>query len=99
MHDFVVQSQSVPRSSRDLAPLFMWRGEGIVLIGTRESDRWVLARGWLEGDRLEHIRRWSFPQPVPFSRQVRRLIMDAKSDSTVAQEEGLRALAWAETLV
>ena len=76
--------------------LFMWRGNGIVLIGTRDNDRWVLARAWLHGDRLEYVRRWSFTQPIPFSGQVRRLIMDANADSGLARAEGLRALAWTE---
>ena len=76
--------------------LFMWRGNGIVLIGTLDHGRWVLARAWLEGDRLEHVRRWSFAQPIPFSRQVRRLIAEANGDVALARGEGLRALAWAE---
>ena len=59
------------------ASLFRWRGNGIVLIGTHEDDRWILARAWLEGDRLQHVRRWSFAQPIAYSRQVRRLIMEA----------------------
>ena len=78
------------------ASLFMWRGNGIVLIGTREEGRWVLARAWLQGDQLEHVRRWSFTQPIPYSGQVRRLIMDATSNFGHARDEGLRALAWAE---
>jgi hypothetical protein len=76
--------------------LFMWRGNGIVLIGTHEDGRWVLARAWLQGDRLEHVRRWSFAQPIRFSRQVRRLITEANDDVALARDEGLRALAWAE---
>ena len=61
-----------------------------------EDGRWVLARAWLQGDRLEHVRRWSFAQPIPFSRQVRRLIMEANGDVALARDEGLRALAWTE---
>ena len=76
--------------------LFMWRGNGIVLIGTHEDDRWVLARAWLQGDRLQHVRRWSFTQPIPFSGQVRRLIMEATGNFVLARDEALRALAWAE---
>ena len=74
----------------------MWRGDGIVLIGTHEDDRWVLARAWLQGDRLEHVRRWSFAQPIRFSGQVRRLVMEANDNVALARDEGLRALAWAE---
>jgi hypothetical protein len=66
-------------------------------MGEREAGHWVLARAWLRGDRLEHVRRWTFAQPIPFSGQVRRLIMDATSDFPLAREEGLRALAWTET--
>src|SRR3954469_2747283 len=78
------------------ANLFMWRGNGIVLIGTHEDGRWVLARAWLQGDRLEYVRRWSFAQPMLFSRQVRRLITEANGNVALARDEGLRALAWAE---
>jgi hypothetical protein len=78
------------------ANLFMWRGNGIVLIGTHEDGRWVLARAWLQGDRLEYVRRWSFTQPIPFSGQVRRLITEANGNVALARDEGLRALAWTE---
>jgi hypothetical protein len=78
-------------------PLFMWRGSGIVLIGEREGDRWVLARGWLQGDRLEYVRRWSFAQPLGFSGQVRRLVMEACGDFVQARDQGSRALEWTET--
>ena len=78
------------------AGLFTWRGNGIVLIGTREEGRWVLARAWLHGDRLQHVRRWSFTQPIPYSGQVRRLIMEANGNFVLARDEALRALAWAE---
>lgn len=76
--------------------LFKWRGNGIVLIGTRENDRWILARAWLEGDRLQHVRRWSFAQPIPYSRQVRRLITEATGNVAHARDEAVRALDWAE---
>jgi hypothetical protein len=78
------------------ANLFMWRGNGIVLIGTHEDGRWVLARAWHQGDRLEYVRRWSFAQPIPFSGQVRRLITEANGNVALARDEGLRALAWTE---
>ena len=81
------------------AHLFMWRGNGIVLMGTLDAGRWILARAWLQGDRLEYVRRWSFAQPIPFSGQVRRLVMEALDDFAVARDEGFRALAWAEALV
>ena len=82
--------------ARPTANLFMWRGNGIVLIGTHEDGRWVLARAWLQGDRLEYVRRWSFAQPMLFSRQVRRLITEANDNVALALDEGQRALGWAE---
>ena len=101
MNDFVfLTGRTAPPSvERDAAPLFLWLGAGIVLFGAYEEGRWVLARGWLAGDRLEHVRRWTFAQPIPFSGQVRRLIMEAQDDFTIAREEGFRALAWAEALI
>ena len=78
--------------------LFMWRGGDIVLFGARENGRWVLARGWLHEDRLEHVRRWSFAQPMRFSGQVRRLVTETNGDAALARDEGLRALAWAESV-
>jgi hypothetical protein len=98
--DVFLTDRTVPATvARDAAPMFMWRGAGIVLFGAYEEGRWVLARGWLAGDRLEHVRRWSFAQPIPFSGQVRRLVMEALDDFAVARDEGFRALAWAEALV
>ena len=79
------------------AGLFTWQGAGIVLIGTHEDERWVLARGWLQADRMAHVRRWSFSQPTLFSRQVRRLVVEAHGDAGDAREEALRALTWAES--
>lgn len=96
---FLRYDAAPPSVKREAAPLFMWRGAGIVLIGAYEEGRWVLARGWLAGDRLEHVRRWSFAQPIPFSGQVRRLVMEAMDDFAVARDEGFRALGWAESRV
>ncbi len=79
--------------------LFMWRGAGIVLLGERDDDRLVLARSWQLGDRLAHVRRWTFREPIPFSGQVRRLVMEACGNAHHAREQGLRALDWAESPV
>jgi hypothetical protein len=64
------------------AHLFMWRGNGIVLMGTLDAGRWILARAWLQGDRLEYVRRF---------------ITEASGNAALARDEGLRALAWTET--
>ena len=96
MNDFARNPVASPHPVTGTTGLFTWRGAGIVLIGTHEDGRWVLARGWLQDDRLAHIRRWSFTEPVLFSRQVRRLVNEAHGNAGDAREEGLRALAWAE---
>ena len=95
MHDFITDHASSP-TTESVACLFMWRGAGIILIGERDGERWVLARAWLEGDTLVHVRRWNFAQQIPFSGQVRRLVMDATADFLLAREQGLRALSWTE---
>ncbi len=77
--------------------LFLWRGAGVILFGERQGDRWILARGWLHGDRLQDVRRWSFSQPIPFTGQVRRLILEACGDFSHARDEGHRALAWSQS--
>ena len=68
--------------------LMMLSGSRVV---PRPAERQKSALG-----RLEHVRRWSFAQPILFSRQVRRLITDANGNGALARDEGLRALAWAE---
>lgn len=97
MNEFINELDRPAILAEPSTQLFMWRGSGIVLIGEHENDRWVLARAWLQGDGLEHVRRWSFAQPIPFSGQVRRLVMEACSDFAHARDEGLRALDWAES--
>jgi hypothetical protein len=96
MNEPIITSMARHGVASPTAQLFMWRGNGIVLIGTHDDGRWVLARAWLQGDRLEHVRRWSFAQPIRFSGQVRRLITEANGNIALARDEGLRALAWAE---
>src|SRR3954462_7721302 len=93
MHDSIIDPITLPVAAQT-ATLFMWRGSGIVLLGEQSEGRWILARAWLQGDRLEYVRRWSFAEPIPFSRQVRGRAMDASGDSTLAHEEGQRALTW-----
>jgi hypothetical protein len=74
--------------------LFLWRGNGIVLMGQEEDGRFVLARGWIENDRLAHVRRWRFATPEQFAGQVRRLVMEASGDYQLAANERLASLNW-----
>jgi hypothetical protein len=96
MSEPLINSIALRRATSPTGSLFMWRGNGIVLIGAHEDDRWVLARAWLQGDQLQHVRRWSFTQPIPYSGQVRRLIMEATGNFVLARDESHRALALAE---
>jgi hypothetical protein len=85
---------TAPQHDIEADSLFMWRGHGIVLIGQHSEGRWVLARGWMTADALEHVRRWSFAAPGPFAGQVRRLVGEATGDQVLARDESARALAW-----
>ena len=96
MSEPIINSIALRPATSPTESLFMWRGNGIFLIGAYEDDRWVLARAWLQGDQLQHVRRWSFTQPIPYSGQVRRLIMEASGNFVLARDEAHRALAWAE---
>jgi hypothetical protein len=96
MNEPTINSIALHPATAPTVSLFRWRGNGIVLIGTHEGGRWVLARAWLQGDQLQHVRRWSFTQPIPYSGQVRRLIMEATGNFVLARDEAHRALAWAE---
>jgi len=96
MSEPTINPMALHPATHPTASLFRWRGNGIVLIGVREESRWILARAWLEGDRLQHVRRWSFAQPISYSRQVRRLIVEATGNVVLARDEALRALDWAE---
>jgi hypothetical protein len=96
MNDFVVDPERSQTSFACEPPLFTWRGAEIVLFGIREADRFILARGWLQGDRLTDIRRWSFSDPVRFSGQVRRLVAETSVAPCEATAAGIGARAWTE---
>lgn len=70
-----------------------------MLLGERVTgpggDRWVLARGWSQSDRLEHVRRWTFASHERFAGQVRRLVRDAIGDHPASAAVARQALAWA----
>ncbi|MGI9254532.1 MAG: hypothetical protein ACR2J8_12355 [Thermomicrobiales bacterium] len=76
--------------------LFGWRGSGIVLFGDYRNERWTVSRGWIEGDSLANIRRWTFAAPSAFAGQVRRLVLEATNDGTIARVAGGDALRWAQ---
>ena len=75
--------------------LFAWRGGEVVLLAQRSEGRWVVARGWREGDRLAHVRRWSFADPRGLAGQVRRLTLEASGAAAGSARSCGDALAWA----
>ena len=93
-----IRQFSAPRHDLEVGSLLMWRGCGIVLIGEFSNGRWVLARGWVTADALEHVRRWSFTAPGPFAGQVRRLVAEASGNQIEARDESARALAWISSI-
>ena len=89
-----IQQFTAPQTRVESASLYLWRDHGIVLLGQFCDGRWILARGWVAGDALEHVRRWSFAAPGPFAGQVRRLVTEASGDQVAGRNESDRALAW-----
>ena len=89
----------VPPDDRPLTtaagPLFAWRDRTVVLLAERADNRWLLARGWLSGDRLLHVRRWSFPAAPALACQVRRLVREATDAPDQAGKASAALLAWA----
>jgi hypothetical protein len=83
-----------PAAPPSVPDLFAWSGGGIVLLGERTADRWVVARGWCQGDRLTDVRRWFFADPRAFAGQIRRLAHDATGDHGAARAAAADALAW-----
>ena len=79
-------------------PLFAWRGDEVVLFAEQAEGRWIVARGWLHGDRLVDVRRWFFPTPGALAGQIRRLAREATGNQTLAAGVAAAALAWAEPL-
>jgi len=82
--------------SDDESPLFLQRAGRTMLIGYREQEQWVLARGWRTGDRFTDIRHWRFDAPSRFVAQVNRLVREADTaaptnDAALAAERWVRA--------
>ena len=88
---------SDPHAHLPPAELFAWRAGAVVLFAERVAGRWVVARGWSQGDRLTDVRRWSFASPRLLAGQVRRLAHEATGDAISARAAGSAALTWAES--
>jgi hypothetical protein len=79
--------------------LFGWRNDLIVLLAEREGANFVLARGWMESDRLTDVRRWTFHDPRLLAAQVLRLVREATGREPEAYLARDSALLWALTPV
>lgn len=93
MHDAQTERRQTTLYYND--ELFAWRGGQIVLFGERSDARWVLARGWPEGDRLADVRRWRFDSRDRFVAQVYRLVRDATGQLADAAHARDAASLWA----
>lgn len=82
-----------PRVQTD-STLFAWHHRSVVLLAMPEGERWVVARGWRAGDRLAHVRRWTFPSATGLIRQLRRLVSEAGGDAHHAAWVAAEALGW-----
>jgi hypothetical protein len=71
-------------------PLFLQRAGRTVLIGYREDECWVLARGWRSGDRFTDIRCWRFASPERFITQVGRLTREVDGTAYSAARDSAR---------
>lgn len=74
--------------------LFTWSNGQIVLIVEREENGWIVARGWRNGDRLDHVRRWSFVTSRRVVGQVRRLVREASGDPAAADAAADDLVRW-----
>jgi hypothetical protein len=67
--------------------LFAWSDGRIVLLVERNEDCWIIARSWLQGDRMTDVRRWRFDCERRLVGQMRRLVgerFSAGADDTAA---------------
>ena len=83
------------RGTDEREAIFTWRGGGVVLIAERSDSAWVVARGWLHGDQLTDIRRWSFSSSQLLAGQIRRLVREATRNHLDADAAVAEIVAWA----
>lgn len=75
--------------------LYRFGAGRVILLGYREGDQWVLARGWKTRDRFGDIRRWRFTVAEHFTAQVFRLIRDEGLNDSSAKVAEAAAAEWA----
>ena len=95
---FPSENRPQQASSFDFCPeagLFLWRSPSVVLMGQMEGDRWIVSRGWIRGDTLSHVRRWSFSSAAGLCTQIHRLAFEATASRPEAEAAGAAARTWA----
>lgn len=95
MEPFRSQSHS-PSDAK--SSLYLFGAGRVILLGYREGDGWVLARGWRTRDRFSDIRRWRFTVAEHFAAQVFRLIRDEGVNDSSAKAAEAAAVEWAVAL-
>jgi hypothetical protein len=95
----VEPSRSHAQSQSNADPgLYLFGVGRVVLLGYREGDEWVLARGWRTRDRFSDIRRWRFTVAEHFAAQVFRLIRDEGLNDSSAKNAESAAVEWSIAL-
>lgn len=83
------------RASNAEPGLYLFGTGRVILLGYRDGDEWVLARGWRTRDRFSDIRRWRFTVAEHFAAQVFRLMRDEGLNDASARMAESAAVDWA----
>lgn len=74
--------------------LLAWSDGRIVLLVERDDDCWVIARSWLQGDRMTDVRRWRFACERRLVGQMRRLVRERMETGTAAEDAADSLANW-----
>ena len=74
--------------------LFAWSDGRIALLVERNGDSWVIARSWLNGDRMTDVRRWRFECERRLIGQMRRLVRERIEDGHAAEVAAASLAEW-----
>jgi hypothetical protein len=74
--------------------LFGWTDGRIAIFVDRDASAWVIARGWLDSDRLTDVRRWRFDTERRVLGQLARLVHEATGEHRAAAEAAGRLADW-----
>jgi hypothetical protein len=74
--------------------LLAWSDGRIALLVERNGDSWVIARSWLNGDRMTDVRRWRFECERRLIGQMRRLVRERVDDGNTADTAAASLADW-----